>query len=103
MGLIGSKRKGWSTDAISIREATHLLCTTTGYMDDVEDDDGNPIPYAIEGRVYKIEDWRNPGRKDGKIFIHSECCQDNNYGSHNFPSDMKELAELGFIPIKRIG
>lgn len=98
MGIIGKKKESIIHKiALNIRNATHLLCTQTGYMDD--NVDGNRIPYAIEGRVYKIEGFRSPGRKDGQLIVVSECCIQDGYDTHTFPSDHESLRELGFLPI----
>jgi hypothetical protein len=100
MGIIGTKKEPIVYPiALKIRDATHLLCTQTGYMDHEVDDDGNPIPYAFKGKIYKIDGFDNPGRRDGKVSVISECCIKDGYDSHTFPSDMKGLKELGFLPI----
>jgi len=100
MGIIGKKKESIIHKiALNTRNATHLLCTKTGYMDDDVDDDGNPVPYAIAGRTYKIDGFRSPGREDGQIIVVSECCIKDGYDTHTFPSDHESLRELGFLPI----
>ena len=58
MGIIGTKKDPLVHKiALNIRNATHLLCTKTGYMEDDLDKDGNRVKYAIAGRIYKIQGW----------------------------------------------
>jgi hypothetical protein len=100
MGIIGKKKESIIHNiALNIRNATHLLCTKTGYMDNDVDNYGNPTPYAIAGRIYKIDSFKNPERKDGELNIVSECCIHHGYNTHTFPSDHESLRELGFLPI----